>query len=153
MVLINDTLNRRPRMATECLALTRVRRAALDNDLRIDEAVNQLCVQQELSWRERLLWPAMFIRLFVMQILHHNTSITHLRQLSGLGFAPSSYVEARSRLPLAVLEGLLQWLMNKAQDLTRDLIDTSRRVMIVDCSSFSMPDTPDLRKHFGLPKG
>jgi hypothetical protein len=114
-------------MATEWLALARVRRAALDNDLRIDAAVNQLCMQQERCWRQRLLWPAVFIRLFVMQILHRNTSITHLRQLSGLGFAPSSYVEARSRLPLTVLEGLLQWLMSKARDLARDLINTGRK--------------------------
>ena len=139
-------------MAMECSALARIRRAAGADDLRIDEAVNQLCVQQGLCWRERLLWPAVFIRLFVMQMLHRNTSIAHLRQLSGLDFTPSSYVEARSRLPLAVLQGLLQWLMSKAQDLTQDLIDTGRRVMIIDCSSFSMPDTPDLRKHFGLLK-
>lgn len=140
-------------MATECSALARVRRAALGDDLRIDEAVNQLCVRQELSWRERLLWPAVFIRLFVMQILHGNTSIVHLRQLSGLDFAPSSYVGARCRLPLAVLEGLLGWLMDKGRTLAREVADTGRRVMIVDCSSFSMPDTPELRKHFGLPKG
>ena len=140
-------------MATECFALARVRRMALGNDLRIDSMIDQLCEQRGLRWRQRLLWPAVFIRLFLLQILHGNTAIAHLRQLSGLDFAPSSYVQARCRLPLEVLKGLIGWLSSTARDLTREVIPTTRRVMIVDCSSFSMPDTPGLRKRFDLPKG
>ncbi|HEV2294301.1 MAG TPA: hypothetical protein VGR35_10615, partial [Tepidisphaeraceae bacterium] len=56
-------------------------------------------------WRDRVLSPLVTLRLFLLQVLHGNTSITHLRQLSGLSFAPGSYCEARDRLPLAVIVG------------------------------------------------
>jgi hypothetical protein len=54
-------------------------------------------------WRERLLTPVVVLRLFLRQLLHANTSIVHLRQLSGLNFAAASYCDARLRLPLRLL--------------------------------------------------
>ncbi len=116
-----------------------------------DEPVDELCRALGVTFRDRLLTPLATVRLFVLQILCGNTAITHLRQLSGLEFAPSSYCEARLRLPLRLLRCLLSWTIEQAQGPGNRAIGP--RVLIVDGSSFSMSDTTSLRRCFGLPKG
>ena len=94
----------------------------------------------------------------LLQVLHGNTAITHLRQLSGLDFAASSFCEARTRLPLLLWQELVQWVARLAaarlsspkSGIEHPMIGV--RVLIADCSSFSMSDTPALRKHFGRVK-
>jgi hypothetical protein len=110
----------------------------------------QLCVQSGHVWRDRLLGPVVTLRLFLLQILHGNTAITHLRHLSGMAFAAGSYCDARARLPLAALQALLQATMDSAAALSRADRLLGGRVLFVDASSFSMPDTKPLREHFGL---
>jgi hypothetical protein len=105
-------------------------------------------------WRERLLPPLVMLRLFAIQILSGNCSIAALRQLGGLAFATSSYCEARSLLPLQLLQSLLQWMHEQAQaslGIAAKLIGP--QVYIADGSSYSMPDTDELRGHFSLPPG
>jgi hypothetical protein len=104
-----------------------------------------------LHWRERLLTPVLTLRLFILQVLSVNTSIANLRQLSGIDFAPASYCEARQRLSLRWICRLIRWTLDQARPLGPRSQPTPR-VMIVDCSSFSMPDTPALRSRFGLPR-
>ena len=134
-------------------ALARLRREPFA-DLRIAQHVDQLCRDAAHAWRDTLLTPLMTLRLFALQVLHGNTSIAHLRQLSGLGFAPASYCEARQRLPLAVLTALLRQTARWAEQLAAAPVRLiGQRVLIVDGSSFSMGDTPQLREHFGLPPG
>jgi hypothetical protein len=137
-------------MAALSAALARVRREVF-SDLPVAATVDQLCRKSGLRWRDRLLTPLVTLRLFVIQILHCNASITHLRQLSGVGFAPSSYCEARKRLPLEVIGGLLHAMLEWANRAASggDLI--GQRVFICDASSHSMSDTPELRDHFDLP--
>ncbi len=89
--------------------LSRLRREPLD-DLPLAQQVNQLCQQCRHLFRDRLLPPLVTLRLFLLQVLHGNTSIAHLRQLAGLDFAPGSYCEARHRLPLQVILSLLEKL-------------------------------------------
>jgi hypothetical protein len=137
-------------MAAAALStLARLRREPFA-DLPIAALLDQLCRDAAHVWRDTLLTPLVTLRLFALQILHGNTSITHLRQLSGVDFAPASYCEARQRMPLAVLAALLsrmtQWTQRRAA-----LRPGAARVLIVDGSSFSMSDTPDLRERFGLP--
>jgi len=55
-------------------------------------------------WRDRLLNPLVTLLLFITQVMHGNTAITHLRHLSGLSFSATAYCKARRRLPLALLE-------------------------------------------------
>lgn len=86
----------------------------------------------------------------LLQVLHGNTAVTHLRQLCGLDFAASSFCEARERLPLLLLQELVQWVARLAGGVESALIGP--RVLIADCSSFSMSDTPALRAHFGRVK-
>lgn len=138
-------------MADAMFALARVRRTQ-GVDLLPDSVILQLLgsLRIALVWRERLLTPVVMVRLFLMQILFGNTAITHLRQLSGIDFAPASYCQARMRMPLQLLRSLLRWTITQAKGATQQI---GSRVMVVDCSSFSMPDTPALRKQFGLPRG
>ena len=111
-----------------------------------------VCREVKHTWRQCLLDPVTLVHLFLTQILHGNTAINELVRISGLSFTDSAYCQARSRLPLALFQGLLRRL---AQRL-RPCIDTSEtwhghRVFVLDGSSFSMPDVPALQKHFGQP--
>lgn len=137
-------------MAGVSTALARLRLEPFA-DLRITEQFNQSCKEAMHQWRDRLLPPLVTLRLFALQILHCNTAITHLRQLSGIDFAPGSYCDARERLPLAALLSLLGQFLHWAQDLAGPLKSIGQRVLVVDGSSFSMSDTQELRDHFGLP--
>ncbi len=136
-------------MAETISVLARLRRTR-GVDLLPDSAIVQLLGSLGIVWRKRLLTPAVTVRLFLMQVLFANTSITHLRQLSGIDFAPASYCRARMRLSLRLLRSLLRWTTAQAQAATRQI---GPRIMVVDCSSFSMPDCAALRKQFGLPRG
>ena len=131
--------------------LARLRREPLGDDLPIAGRLDQLCNDCGHDWRDRLLTPLMTLRLFLLQVLHGNASIAHLRQLSGLDFAPGSYCEARQRLPLEVILGLLGDLVQWAEQHVRcDRRLIGPRVLVVDGSSFSTADTSELRRHFGL---
>jgi hypothetical protein len=138
-------------MADIFTALMRVRREPFADDLPIAATVNQLCQDEEHHWRDRLFTPLVTLRLFVLQVLHGNTSIAHLRQLCGIDFAASSYSEARGRLPLQVFGGLLEAMTRWADQAAASVAFIGQRVFICDASSFSMSDTAELREHFGLP--
>jgi hypothetical protein len=137
-------------MAGVVAALARLRREPFA-DLPMAQDLDQLCRQCGHQWRDRLLCPLLTLRLFVLQVLHGNTAIHHLRQLSGIDFAAASYCEARQRLPLEVLTSLLGVMVQWADRGMESMRWLGHRVLIVDCSSFSMSDTRELREHFGLP--
>jgi hypothetical protein len=112
------------------------------------------CRQVEHTWRTRLLDPVVIVHLFLTQILHGNTAITHLVRISGLVFTASAYCQARCRLPLALFRELLR----RVAERLKPAIDDSEtwhghRVFVTDGSGFSMPDTAELREHFGQPSG
>ena len=135
--------------------LARLRREPLDGDCALARQVDQLCREHVHRWRDRVLTPLVTVRLMLVQVLHGNAAIAHLRQLSGLDFAASSFCEARERLPLLLLQELVQWVARLAAGgvggvVGRGLIGA--RVLIADCSSFGMSDTPALRAHFGRVK-
>lgn len=113
--------------------------------------LQEVCHAAGLNWRQRRLDPITTIQLFVLQILHGNTAINHLRHLAGQPFTASAYCQARARLPRAVLQQLLRRLT----DALRPALDDGRwhghRLFHLDGSSFSMPDTPELKRAFGQP--
>jgi hypothetical protein len=121
-------------------------------DLLRDSQLSQLVASLGIQFRERLLTPMVLLRLFLIQILHGNTAINHLRQISGIGFAASSYCEARLKLPLRLFCRVLQWTVDAARSAGAQRM-IGARVIVMDCTSASMPDTPQLRKRFGLPRG
>ena len=111
-----------------------------------------LCRQLQLGGRQRLLTPHTTTQLFLRQILEGNTSVPELRRLAKVSFADSSYCDARERLPLAFFLRLNRAVLDRCR---RDADEDPRarwhghRVFFLDGSSFSMPDTPDLRAAFG----
>ena len=144
-------------------ALARLRREPLSpdlptgDDLPIAQHIEQLCHRLNHQWRDRLLTPLVTIRLFVLQVLHGNTAITHLPHLAGLSFTSGSYTEARQRLPLQLLQCLMHQMAGWVDCATTTTTSSSsslllgQRVLLGDGSSASMPDTPPLRQRFGLP--
>jgi len=116
--------------------------------------VQRLADAWQLGRRRRTLTPVVTTFLFLKQILHGNTACSHLRHLAGLDFSDAAYCRARGRLPY----GFLHRLQNA---VTQDCFDADplrpeerwhgHEVYLIDGSSFSMPDTPDLQNAFGQP--
>jgi hypothetical protein len=126
---------------------------SLTNYLQADIVIDILR-QAGMSWRTRVLDPLTTLRLFVLQILHGNTAINHLRHLHSQPFTDSAYCQARARLPLVALRQLLKQLVSALQPLMNgDGRWLGHRTFHIDGSGFSMPDTPELQKAFGQPGG
>lgn len=130
-------------------ALARLRRFGL-SDLPTDAMFVQLCHDAGHDWRERIFTPLLTLKMLILQIAHGNTAINHLRQLSSLAFSASSYCEARIRLPLELLQALLEKTVCSAQRSIHSIRE-GYRILIVDGTGFSMPDHPELNQHFGMP--
>jgi hypothetical protein len=101
------------------------------------------------KWRNRILDPIITVQLFVLQVLHFNTSLTHVRHLAGQQFKPSAYCQARQRLPLKVMQLLLRKMCAAAGATGRF---HGYKLWIADGSSVSLPDTKPLQKVFPQPK-
>lgn len=117
-------------------------------------AIAEVCRRAGHSWRATLLDPVATIHLFLIQVLHGNTAINHLPRLTRRSFTDSAYCQARIRLPLKVFQDLVRRVADSLHLATEQ---TGRwlghRVLVVDGSAFSMPDTPELQKHFGQALG
>lgn len=114
--------------------------------------IQQVCRSLKHTWRQRLLDPVTTVHLFLLQILHGNIACAALPHLTGLVFTAAAFVQARSRLPLALLEKLLSSVV-AGLDADRDTTGRwhGHRTWLLDGSSFSMSDTPALQGHFGQP--
>jgi len=139
-------------------AVARIKRAGDPLGMLGRGAVERVCEELGHEWRERELDPATTVALFVRQVLHGNCPCSEVRHLpvagAGATFTPSAYCQARSRLPLAAYQALLTRGVDAALPLSRrpgHLWLGRHRTFHVDGSTFSMPDTPELRKAFGVP--
>ena len=139
---------------------------SLDNTLRTlrqdldsylpPSTIERVCRQLGHQWRFCRLTPPVFIRLFLVQILHGNTAINHLTLLTGRCFTASAYCQARARLPLQVLQELLKTLVKLLTadgDHADDDLWNGHRTILADGSSLTTPDNPELQKQFGQPGG
>jgi hypothetical protein len=116
--------------------------------------IEEACRQAGHSWRKRLLDPATTVYLFLLQVRHGNTACTHVVHFGTWAFSDSAYCQARKRLPLAVFHRLLEMVATAFRSATADGSRwRGHRVWLVDGSSFSMPDVPELQRHFGQPGG
>jgi hypothetical protein len=132
-------------------ALARIKRqdplGVIDRD-----AVEQLCGEVHYcEWRTRELDPAVTLALFVQQVIHGNAACAEVRHLVGEDFTASAWCQARARLPLEVYQGMLSRVCQAALPRTREPghLWRGHRTFHVDGSTFSMPDTADLRRAFG----
>ena len=117
--------------------------------------VDQLARESGHDWRERLLTPAVTVRLFMLQILHGNVAITALRHVGQIAMQASSYCAARARLPLALFGQLFDAVSQQAGVMAHGAATllNGRRVLLGDTTTFCTPDTRVLRDHFGYPPG
>jgi hypothetical protein len=129
-----------------------------------DDSILAACRAAGHKWRERVFGPVETIHLFVLQVLSFNTAITHLRHLAGQAVNAAAYCEARMRLPLAALQGLLRDSSTAMRDAMRLAMGESAagdvgslwhglRALLVDGSSTITPDTDVLQEAFGQPTG
>ena len=79
-----------------------------------------LCREVGYQWRARLLDPVPTVHLCLVQILHGNTACAHLPHLAGQRFTASAFCQARTRLPLLVLEHLLRRTAAVCEQTTHD---------------------------------
>jgi Transposase DDE domain len=118
-------------------------------------AIEAVCEELGYVWRDRTLDPATTVALFVQQVLHGNCPCAEVRHVAAGSFTPSAYCQARGRLPLSVYQSLLTRVVDAALPHTSQAEHRWRghRVFHVDGTTFSMPDTAQLQKAFGQPRG
>ena len=139
-------------MASIAVSLERIKRNPLDVLDR--KTVERVCRERGHDWRDRQLDPATTVALFLQQVAHGNVPCTEVRHLAGgHAFTPQAYCQARARLPLGVYQDLLSEVCDAVMPQTKRAEHRwhGHRTFHIDGSSFSMPDTPELRKAFGLP--
>lgn len=118
------------------------------------DSILEVCHAVHHVWRDRVLDPVATVHLFILQVLHGNTACAHVPRLGALDCSAGAYCQARGRLPRSVLEGVLK---NVATSLpvrgeqAQEGRWHGHRTFLLDGSSVSMPDTPDLQKEFGQP--
>ena len=118
---------------------------------------------EHYQWRERLWTPLQTVWTFLIQVLHPGwpcraavaqVLAEHVATGHPLHASPdpSAYCQGRQRLPWSVFKRALR----TAGETLESQVDATyrwlnRRVWIVDGSSCSMPDTPELQQAFGQP--
>ena len=134
--------------------------AALQKHLSDDE-INIVCRQLGHVWRDRQLPPGVTVRSLIYRSLHRDKSIRAVladlasaSQDSTSEVTDSAWCQARSRLP----EGLLDTLIRRSDSRLNDMVGQQysmweRPIFLVDGTTISMPDTPDLIKEFGRADG
>jgi len=111
--------------------------------------IQNICRRVGQILSERLLDPVTTVHLFMLQVLHGNTACAHVPHLGGVHCTGEAYNQARSRLP-PVLRSLLSSLA-KSWPISQDGLWRGHRTLLIDGSSLSMPDTPELQKEYGQP--
>jgi hypothetical protein len=119
------------------------------------DAVERACVLHRHAWRDSPLDPATTVSMFLRQIVAGNVSLSETCRLAGSCVTAQAYCAARQRLPLAVLHELFADQCNRLMPIASEESHRwlGHRTFLIDGSSFSMPDTSELREHFGMPSG
>jgi hypothetical protein len=126
--------------------------------------VERACRECRHTWRDRLWTPLWTLSTFLLQVLHAGSSCREAVALAlgaraadpaggRTGSAdPSAYVQARHRLPLKIFQEAVRQVGRRLRDEVASTITWGgRRVWLVDGTTASMPDTPDLQAAFGQP--
>lgn len=132
------------------------------SDLLRPQQINQLARHQGHVFRDTPLTPGNTLRLFVQQVAHGNVACSAVQHLAGDSFTDSAWCQARARLPIDVIRHVHQQVIDAAREQLDGAGDVGggtsyrfcgHRVHVVDGTSDSMPDTPPLRSHYGVPSG
>ena len=125
-------------------------------DLITDTEIQTVYRQLEHTWRQRLLPPPTMVRSMVYRSIHRNRSIkTLLADIAAANIqiqtpTDAAWCRARSKLPADLWPQLIR---HSEQRLTRlvghKYLYCGLPVFIIDGSTVSMPDEPQLVKTFG----
>ena len=116
------------------------------------ELVEQACREIGHRWRRCILTPVEILHWFLIQITLGNTAVEHISLLANRRFTGAAYCQARMLLPLAFFQAVLRNLVKSLVPISRDQGRwRGHRTWAIDGTGFSMPDTPELQKHFGQP--
>jgi len=146
-------------MAAFDLALSRVRDGT--DDSLLPDRINQLARDSGHVFRNTQLTPGNTLRLFAQQIAAGNIACSAVHHLAQTEFSDTAWCQARGRLPMELIEQVHRRFIDDTRrqlDHTDDTGDgqyrwRGHRLFSVDGSTDSMPDTPALRKHYGVPSG
>ena len=111
------------------------------------------CRQAGHSWCDNCLWiPAAIIHCTLIQVLHGNTALTDVSLPAGRAFTASPSARPAPEFPWAVFQtvvGALVKILVPATEVAG--LWFGHRVLLIDGSSFSMPDVAALQAYFGQP--
>ena len=147
-------------MATFSLALSDIRNGS--DHLLIPERINQLALEENLEFRHTTLSPGNTLKLFVQQVANGNVACTAMRHLAGVEFSDSAWCQARQRLPVELIQRVHRGIIDQAINELNSTGDVGEpdsyrwrghRLFVLDGSSDSMPDSPELREYYGVPSG
>jgi len=145
-------------MAAFDLALARVQQNCFEL---LPDRINQLAHAENHTFRDTVLTPGNTLCWFVRQIAHGNIACSAIRHLAGRDFSDSAWCQARARLPMGLIRrvhGLLVEKVRRELNMNDDVGGDAyrwrgHRLHVLDGSSDSMPDTPELRSYYGVPSG
>lgn len=103
---------------------------------------------EQHRWRRRELGPAETVHTLCLQVLHGNPACAQAVRLADLNCTAEAYGQARARLPLGVWVRLLERTGRAAGGSVAPSW-CGHRTFLIDGSSFSMPDAPELQARFG----
>jgi hypothetical protein len=112
-----------------------------------------VCQEHQYCFRHRVLGPVETLVAFCLQVMHGNVACLALRHWLGPTVTDSAYCQARQRLPLNIYQALVRRLSERCGLEVQAERWKGRRIVLVDGSTFSMPDTAELQAHFGHPSG
>ena len=131
-----------------------------------DKAILQACHDAGYSFRNRLINPLVTVLHMLLAAIWPEESFNASWQVIWSTFKsryPQSYkkdpsrgtvANARSRLPLSVWNNLFSWICQQAQQLSLPWAYwQGHRVVLLDGTCVSMPDTPKLMAAFGTQRG
>lgn len=131
-----------------------------------DKTIINACLEAHHKYRCRMITPILTVLHMVLaaiwpeesfnaswQLLWSNAVGRH-PELAGRCPLPASVTKARYRLPLVVWRELFDWTCDKIKILSRPFAKwRGHRIVLLDGTCVSMPDTPDLFKQFGTNTG
>ena len=119
-----------------------------------ESQVRQACAAAGHGWRARVLTPWVLLRLLALQVLHGNVACRTVTRLSDLSFSAQAYCQARAALPLEVLGHVAAALTHEARQKVADFGRwKGHRVLHIDGTGLSMPDSKVLQQAYGQPAG
>jgi hypothetical protein len=131
-----------------------------------DKAIDQACQEAGYQFRHRLIVPVVTVLHMLLAAIWPEESFNASWQVLWSVFksrypqlplgSPSrgTVAKARSRLPMAVWQSLFGWVSKQTQQLSEPWSRwRGHRVVLVDGTCVSMPDTPDLQAAFGTQTG